>query len=208
MNTSSFTNRLGPLAAVMAAAVLALTGCGGPSESRPSGGSSLDAMADALNDQAEVDAQAAKDQAATAAQAAADAKAAAAARMADGNPTTVTTQDMQRGSGLTRGGYLQTVLKGGIRAEQKLNMATVTHALNLFWGLEGRYPKDHEEFMEKVIRANGIVLEPLQEPYEYLYNAEDHTVYKVVKQEAINAANAEAEAAQAEADAAAEAAKN
>lgn len=183
------------------ALVASVVGC---ADSGGGGGSSLDQMAEALEQQAAADEQAAKEKAAADAQAAADAKARQAAQLANQGGTTVTTEDMQRGSKLTRGGYLQTVLKGGIRAEQKLNMAQVTQALQLFWGFEGRYPNSHEEFMEKVIKFNNIQLEPLQEPYEYYYNTEDNQLYKVVKQEAIDAAEAEAAAAQAEADAAKE----
>lgn len=170
----------------------ALVGCGGGSDS--GGGSSLDAMADALNEQVDLDVQADKDQAATDARAEADRLQAEADALGSGGATEVTLDDMKRGKKLKGKGYLQTVLRGGIRAEQKLNMATVTHALNLFWGFEGRYPKSHEEFMEKVIKFNNITLEPLEEPYEYQYNPEDHELYKVVKQEAIDAAKAEAEA--------------
>lgn len=190
---------------VVALSTLALAGCGGSNSG--GGKSSLDAMAEKLNQKAVEDKQAAKVKAADDAQAAADAKAADAARLANQGGSEVRPEDMKRGSKMTQGGYLQTVLKGGVRAEQRLNLFVVQDALNKFWGFEGRYPKDHDEFMEKVIEFNGIELEPLQEPYEYYYNAEDHQLYKVAKQEAVDAANAEAEAAQAEADRAAEAAK-
>ena len=188
-----------------ALSVISLVGCGGPTNS--GGTSTLDAMAEKLNQKAVEDKQTAKQQAAVNAQASADAKAAEAARLANQGGSKVRPEDMQRGSKMVQGGYLQTVLKGGVRAEQRLNLFVVQDALNKFWGFEGRYPKDHDEFMEKVIELNGIELEPLQEPYEYFYNAEDHQLYKVAKQEAVDAANAEAEAAQVEADRAAEAAK-
>lgn len=188
---------------VVAAVTAAVAGCDGSG----GGASGLDSMADKLNQQAVADAEAARQKAAADAQAAADAKRAQAAALADNAATTVAPEDMQRGSKLKSGGYLQTVLKGGIRAEQKLNLSTIQHALNLFHAEHGHYPKSHEEFMEKIIEFNGIVLEPLQEPYEYYYNAEDGQLYKVVKQEAVDAANAEADAAQADADSAAEAAR-
>ncbi|QDV79671.1 hypothetical protein [Botrimarina mediterranea] len=190
---------------LIALSVVSLTGCGGSSSS--GGKSSLDAMAEKLNQGAVQEKQAAKEKVAADAQATADAKAAEAERLATQGGTEVTTDDMQRGSKMTRGGYLQTTLKGGIRAEQKLNLYTVQHAMNLYYGEHGNYPKSHEEFMEKIIDYNGIVLEPLQEPYEYYYNAEDGELYKVAKQEAVEAAQAEAAAAQAEADRKAEAAK-
>lgn len=169
-----------------------LVGCGGGSDS--GGGSSLDAMAEALEEQAGIDAQAEKDKDAAEARAEVDKLQAEADRLGNKTPTKVTVDDMKRGQRLKGGGYLSTVVRGGIRAEQKLSLAQVEHATNLFWGLEGRWPKDHEEFMEKVIKFNGIPLEPLEEPYEYRYNPEDHQLYKVVKQEAIDTAEAEAAA--------------
>jgi hypothetical protein len=191
----------------VALAVVSLAGCGG-SSSNSGQKSSLDAMAEKLNQGAAQEKQAAKEKVATDAQAVADAKAAQAAQMASQTGSEVRPEDMKRGSHMVHGGYLQTVLKGGIRAEQKLNLYTIDHAMNLYAASnDGKYPKDHEEFMEKIIEANSIELEPLQEPYEYFYNAEDGQLYKVVKPEAIEAQEAEAAAAQAEADRKAEAAK-
>lgn len=186
MATFNGLNRIHAIAAASVVAVTTCLGCGGGE--RPK----FNQIGDQLD--AQVDADAAADRDAVAAEARAKADELAAA-----GTSAVGLDDMQRGSKVKGGGYLQTVVRGGIRGQQKLNMATVTHALNLFWGLEGRWPKDHDEFMEKVVNANGIALEPLQEPYEYWYNAEDHQLYKRVKQEAIDAAEAEAEAAEAEA---------
>ena len=186
--------------------VVSLAGCGG-SGSSSGQKSSLDAMAEKLNQGAAKEKQAAKEKVAADAQSTADAKAAEAARLANQGGSEVRPEDMKRGSHMVHGGYLQTVLKGGIRAEQKLNLYTVEHAMNLYYGEHGHYPKSHEAFMKDIIEFNSIELEPLQEPYEYYYNAEDGELYKVAKQEAVDAANAEAAAAQAEADRKAEAAK-
>jgi hypothetical protein len=190
----------------LALSVVSLAGCG-ESSSSSGGKSSLDAMAEKLNQGAAQEKQAAKEKVATDAQAVADAEAAKAAQMASGEGSEVRPEDMKRGSHMVHGGYLQTVLKGGIRAEQKLNLYTVQHAMNLYYGEHGNYPKSHEAFMKDIIEFNSIELEPLQEPYEYYYNAEDGQLYKVVKPEAIEAQKAEAAAAQAEADRKAEAAK-
>lgn len=191
---------------LVALVAIPLTGCGGSSSSSGQK-SSLDAMAEKLNQGAAQEKQAAKEKVATDAQAAADAKAAEAARLANQGGSEVRPEDMKRGSHMVHGGYLQTVLKGGIRAEQKLNLYTVEHAMNLYHGEHGHYPKSHEAFMKDIIEFNSIELEPLQEPYEYFYNAEDGQLYKVVKPEAIAAQEAEAAAAQVEADRKAEAAK-
>jgi len=175
--------------AVLAVAGI-VVGCAGGTDS--GGSSELDKMAQRLDEKVDADAQAARDEAAAEARSKADSLA------AEGT-SELSLDDMQRGQHVKGGGYLQTVVRGGIRGQQKLNLATVEHALNLYWGLEGHWPESHDEFMEKVIKANGIQLEPLQEPYEYRYNPEDHTLYKRVKPEAVEAAEAEAQAAESEA---------
>jgi len=50
----------------------------------------------------------------------------------------------------------------------------ITHAINLFWGAEGRYPKDHQEFMEKIIKQNKIELPVLPGDRQYQYDVENH----------------------------------
>jgi hypothetical protein len=52
----------------------------------------------------------------------------------------------------------------------------VPHALNLYWGEHGEYPKSHDEFMEKVIQFNMIQLPQLPEGARYLYDVESHTL--------------------------------
>ena len=43
-------------------------------------------------------------------------------------------------------------------------------AMKLFKALEGRAPKTHEEFMEKIIKANNIKLPTLPEGHRYVYD--------------------------------------
>lgn len=50
----------------------------------------------------------------------------------------------------------------------------ITQALNLFKAYEGRYPKDHDEFMTKVIKANQIQLPVLPGNRRYQYDVENH----------------------------------
>lgn len=52
----------------------------------------------------------------------------------------------------------------------------VPHALNLYWGEHGEYPKSHDEFMEKVINFNMIQLPALKEGARYVYDVESHTL--------------------------------
>lgn len=188
--TASLTKSLAALAVAVS-----LIGCSG---SDNSSSSDFDAVSEMLEQQATVDKANATAKAAAETQAVADAKAAAAQKLAEEGPSEVRTDDMVRGSKMTRGGSLQTILKSGIRGQQKLNMMTYDYALKLYEAEHGHRPESHEEFMKKIIQFNSIQLEPLQEPYEYWYSAEEGQLYKRVKPDAIDAANAEADAAQPE----------
>lgn len=55
----------------------------------------------------------------------------------------------------------------------------VPHALNLFNASEGRYPTDHEEFMDRIIKENQIKLPVLPVGHEYKYDPETHTLMVV-----------------------------
>ena len=48
----------------------------------------------------------------------------------------------------------------------------VPQALNLFRASEGRFPKSHEEFMQKIVEANRLVLPELPEGAVYHFNSE------------------------------------
>ena len=50
----------------------------------------------------------------------------------------------------------------------------IPQALALFYGLEGRFPESHDEYMEKVITANQIPLPVLPEGHKYVYDVETH----------------------------------
>lgn len=176
-------------------ACVALAGCGGGEPS--SGSSELDRMAQMLEQKADQDAAAAAEQAVAASKAEAERLRAEAERLANEAPSPITDDDYVRGSHLKRQDLLQTPIRAGIRAEQDLKSYSVDHALNLFMASEGRYPKDHDEFMEKIVEFNNIELEKLKEPYEPWYDGESHTLMKRVQPEAVEAAEAKAEAAEA-----------
>ena len=55
-----------------------------------------------------------------------------------------------------------------------ISKQTVQRALQLFNAEHDRYPKDHEEFMEKIIRANNIQLPVLPGGDQYQYDVENH----------------------------------
>ncbi len=46
----------------------------------------------------------------------------------------------------------------------------IPHSMNLYKASEGRAPKTHEEFMEKIIKANQIHLPTLPEGQHYMYD--------------------------------------
>ena len=69
---------------------------------------------------------------------------------------------------------------------QKTSDLHIKRAVDLFNAAEGRYPKDHEEFMSKVIKKNNIRLPMLPHGSAYKYDVQNHTlvVVKVEKGEA------------------------
>jgi hypothetical protein len=50
----------------------------------------------------------------------------------------------------------------------------IEHALNLFHGANDRYPKDLDEFMTEIIKANGISLPKLPLHQDYGYDEKEH----------------------------------
>jgi len=92
-------------------------------------------------------------------------------------PREVTGHDGKKGK-LSReqGGYLGSVLGAGMYAQHQVIFLQVKNAINLDYGLNGDFPKSHEEFMERVIKFNKIQLPELSEGDEYLYDPEDHTL--------------------------------
>ena len=57
---------------------------------------------------------------------------------------------------------------------EKISDIQVTPAINLFHATEDRYPKDYDEFMEKIIRVNNIQLPVLPGGKKYQYDVENH----------------------------------
>ena len=58
----------------------------------------------------------------------------------------------------------------------------IIQGVQLFHATEGRYPKDHEEFMTRVIKANKIKLPKLSEGKRYEYDVENHKLM-IVREE-------------------------
>lgn len=66
----------------------------------------------------------------------------------------------------------------GPLVEQTSKLA-IEHALNLFNASEGRYPKDHDEFMQRIIKENNIRLPVLPHKARYEYDVENHQLVVV-----------------------------
>ena len=64
-------------------------------------------------------------------------------------------------------------------AVQKISNIQIVQAVNLFNAAEGRYPKDHEEFMTEVIKKNNIRLAMLPHGSIYKYDVENHALVVV-----------------------------
>lgn len=62
---------------------------------------------------------------------------------------------------------------------EQIMKSHVLQALNLFHAEHDRYPKDHAEFMQKIIKANNIQLPVLPEGYQYKYDVENHKLEMV-----------------------------
>jgi hypothetical protein len=55
---------------------------------------------------------------------------------------------------------------------QRLALLQLVQPMNLYRVEHGHFPKTHEEFMEKIVRAYGIQLPELPEAERYVYDAE------------------------------------
>ena len=62
---------------------------------------------------------------------------------------------------------------------EKISKSHIEHAVRLFEATEGRYPKDYDEFFEKIIKANNIQLPVLPGGKKYQYDVENHLLVVV-----------------------------
>lgn len=56
----------------------------------------------------------------------------------------------------------------------KTSILKIEHAMNLYKAANDRYPKDYDEFMTEVIRANNIALPRLPHYQKYAYDENEH----------------------------------
>lgn len=66
----------------------------------------------------------------------------------------------------------------GPLAEQVAKLG-VDHSLNLFFATNGRYPKDHDEFMREIIKKNNLQLPKLPYGASYEYDVANHKLIVV-----------------------------
>ena len=59
-------------------------------------------------------------------------------------------------------------------AIEKISRMKILQAVNLFQAEFGRYPRDYDEFMEKIIKRNGIKLPVLPGDWQYQYDVANH----------------------------------
>ena len=59
---------------------------------------------------------------------------------------------------------------------EKISILAVDMQMATFQALEGRYPNDYDEFMEKIIKANNVKLPVLPYKGRYMYDEANHTV--------------------------------
>lgn len=62
---------------------------------------------------------------------------------------------------------------------ERISKTHIEHAVNLFHATEDRYPKDLDEFMQKIIKANNIQLPVLPGGKLYQYDVENHKLVVV-----------------------------
>lgn len=57
---------------------------------------------------------------------------------------------------------------------ERISKLNIEAAVNLFHAMEDRYPKDLDEFMQVIIKANNIQLPALPNGWQYQYDVENH----------------------------------
>jgi hypothetical protein len=155
------------------ALVASTNGCGSSSSSSGggSGGASMEEMAGAVDAQNAARKEA---EAAAAANAAADQQAAEAAAAAQPPERKVAGRAQ-----MEQGGYLTAIAGARRHVLNKVDDLAWSQAVQHFQATEGRLPKDHTEFMNKIVIPLGINLGHIEEGQEFLYDPQGESDAKV-----------------------------
>jgi hypothetical protein len=159
---------------------IGVAGCdSSPNTNNSSRGASMGEMAAALdakraadqNEQARLDAERKAEEAQQAAAAAAQPQI-----------EVVTAHSPKKGRSLEGGGYLSVVAGTRFWAEHQIILDNITYAMKLYQAEHGRFPKDQEEFMDKIIKPNlpATRLPELPEGWEYYYDPEEPLPLKMI----------------------------
>ena len=57
-------------------------------------------------------------------------------------------------------------------AREKIVLDQIRHALDLYKATEGHTPRNHKEFMERIIKENHVQLPALPTGHNYVYDPE------------------------------------
>lgn len=68
------------------------------------------------------------------------------------------------------GGVISEPIKQYFQVGDRMQLLNMTHAMNLYKAEHGRLPQTHDEFMDKIIKANSIALPELPEGERYVYD--------------------------------------
>jgi len=83
------------------------------------------------------------------------------------------------------GGMVSGPVSAFFKTKQKVIFEiAIPQAMNLFQALEGRMPKSHQEFMDKIITANKIQLPELPAGQVYRFNVEKKELWVYPEDEA------------------------
>lgn len=79
----------------------------------------------------------------------------------------------KRGQSLTPGSMITEPARAFFRVEQRLAFQQVEQALQFYKASNGSYPKDTDEFMELIVKPNGLQLPELPQGHRYVFDAEE-----------------------------------
>jgi hypothetical protein len=142
-------------------------GIGCESSSGTGGGASMDEMANALDAQTSAQQQ---DQASADAQLAAQE-----AQQAAEQPPAETERDVAGRERVAPGGYYSAIVGARRHVLNKVESLAWQQAVSHFQAEHGRMPKDHAEFMSRIVEPLGIDLGFKEENQEFLYDPNDKT---------------------------------